>query len=410
MVRHPLQIEKLRRMLPKSDAREGQLRQLQSCRENLDAVVFALSNRKLADDRREHLLDILRRRRELLEACLAELGVEPAIPAQTPLWNFNQLDPLARRHLASILGVAEEPPYYEVLEIKAEEYISQHQAFQLLGEKLQFQESQQLERGANRPALVLSLSGSLIQLSAPTSPRMERRYLYQNIYGNTHPPEGILVLDRDVREGHRLRSVELTTSPVRLLRVLASDVSWKSQTQNFERVARTLSSLVSRSSSQMAEAGLINPQTGLVRQVNLEAAQRVLHEEYGDSIQQFAQLRQRFIDGEEDDPDGDAGRKVEAELLTLCHYLQTVARELGFEAKKLSDLSEFITDSGRRYRMDPEHPARVTLVSRGQGPDVVFSGVSVGRQLATRNAPLALIGSDGGVVEVTGQVAKFVVR
>ena len=410
MMRGPLQIERLRRELPQSDEIEQQLKALQKNRENLDAVVYALGNQDLAEDRREHLLQILGRRRVSLDQCLLELGFPAPIPNRPPLWHFEQLDPMARRHLASILGIPEDPPFYEVLDIKAEEYLSQHTAFKVLGEQLKFHECRTLERRAPRPALVLSLSGSLIQLSAPLSERNERRYLYQNIYGNTHPPEGVLVLDRDIREGHRLRSVELTTSPVRLLRALDRSVSWKSQTQNFERVARTLTSLVSRSSSSMAEAGLIRKQTGLMRQVNIEAAERVLAEEYGESIAHFQQLRSRFIDGEEDDPGGDEGRKVEAELLTICHYLQTVARELGFDARKLTEISEFVTEGDRRYQVDPEQPARITLVSRGQGPDVVFTGVSVGRQLVTRKAPLALIGSDGGLVEVTDQVVQFIPR
>ena len=410
MVRTPLQIERLRRELPQSSEIETQLRQLQRLRENLDAVVYALGSQKLASDRREHLLEILRRRRTSLEACLAGMGMPAPIPNRPPLWYFEQLDPLARRHLASILGIPEEQPFYEVLDIKAEEYLSQHSAFELLGEQLNFQEVRTLERDANRPSLVLSLSGSLIQLSAPMSSRRERRYLYQNIYGNTHPPEGVLVLDRDIREGHRLRSVELTTSPVRMLRVLDRSISWKSQSQNFERVAHTLSSLVSRSSSQLAESGLIRKQTSLLRQVNIEAAERVMQEEYGDSIARFDDLRQRFVDGEDEDPEGDEGRKVEAELLTLCHYLQTVARELGFDAKRLSDIREFVTEGDLRYQMDQEHKARITMVSPGQGPDVVFSGISVGRQLVTRKAPLALIGSDGGLVEVTRRVVQFIAR
>jgi hypothetical protein len=41
------------------------------------------------------------------------------------------------------------------------------------------------------------------------------------------------------------------------------------------------------------------------------------------------------------------------------------------------------------------------MLPRGEGPEVVFVDVSVGRQMVTREAPLALIGRDGGVVEVT---------
>jgi len=408
LLRRPLQIESLRQELPDSEDSERMLRELQHRRENLDAVVYALSSRNLAPDRREHLVEMLRRHQRALEECFRKLGVEVQGQGRAPLWYYNQLDPTARAHLAAILGVPEEPPFYEVLDIKAEEYLSQHSAFQTIADHYGFRERQTLSKGAKRSVLVLTLSGSLIQLSEPITPKGARRYLYQNIYGNAHPPEGILVLDRDIRVGHRLRSVELTTSPIRLLRVVGRKVSWKAQSLTFERFSRTLSSLVSQSNSQLAAAGWpVSPQTGLNRQTNLRAAERVLRDEYGEAFVSYEGLRERFLGRGEEDDAGDESRRVEAELLTVCHFLQTGARELGFDARGLDDLRDFTTAEDHLYRVDPERPGMLTMIPRGKGPEVVFVDVTVGRQIVTCNAPLALIGKDGGLVEVTLPVTRM---
>ncbi len=190
--------------------------------------------------------------------------------------------------------------------------------------------------------------------------------------------------------------MELTTSPVRLLRVVERKLSWKAQSQAFERISRTLTSLVSRSTSQFAAIGAeVRTPTGVIRHANLAAAERVLRQEYGDAFAHYDRLRQGFS------AEGEEGRKAEAELLTLCHYLQTGARELGFEARPLTELCEFETEGGNLYRIDPDQPGTITLLPRGSGPEVVFVETSIGRQLITRFAPLALIGRDGAVVEVT---------
>ena len=75
ILRRPLQIESIRQELPASDASEELLRKLQHHRENLDAVVYALSSRGLAPDRREHLVQMLRRYQRDLAGCFDELGV-----------------------------------------------------------------------------------------------------------------------------------------------------------------------------------------------------------------------------------------------------------------------------------------------------------------------------------------------
>jgi hypothetical protein len=402
-LRGPLQVESLRRDLPDSADSEKVLRKLQRFRENLDAVVYALSSRKLAPDRRDHLLEILHRNQLEIEECLSELGFPRSKPSVVPLWYYHQLDPVARTHLAAILGVPEEPPFYEVLDIKAQEYLAQSRAFESLTERLGYRERETLGAGTHKAALVLTLSGSLIQLSEPISSTGARRYFYQNIYGNAHPPEGVLVLDRDARVGHRIRSVELTTSPVRLLRVVDRRMSWKAQSQAFERISRTLSSLVSRPSGPLMSVGTdLGVSSGAGRRVNLAVAERVFRQEYGESMTSFEGLRSRFADAT-----GQEVRRVEAELLTLCHYLQTGARELGFDAHQLDEIVEFTTVGGYIYRMAPDAPGAVTLIPHGRGPEVVFVDVSVGRQLVTRQAPLALIGRDGGLVEVTFPVARI---
>jgi hypothetical protein len=180
-------------------------------------------------------------------------------------------------------------------------------------------------------------------------------------------------------------------------------MSWKAQSQAFERISRTLSSLVSRPSGPLMSVGTdLGVSSGAGRRVNLAVAERVFRQEYGESMTSFEGLRSRFADAT-----GQEVRRVEAELLTLCHYLQTGARELGFDAHQLDEIVEFTTVGGYIYRMAPDAPGAVTLIPHGRGPEVVFVDVSVGRQLVTRQAPLALIGRDGGLVEVTFPVARI---
>ena len=214
----------------------------------------------------------------------------------------------------------------------------------------------------------------------------------------------MLVLDRDVRCGHRLRSVELTTSPVRLIRVLGQEVPWETQAQGFRKMARTLTSLASRSKSQMVESGWVSSQTGVQRQINTEAAERVFREDNAGHLARFEELRRAFKQRE---LEGDQGHQAEAELLTLCHRLQSTAREFGFKSRSLAKIQEFTTEEDRVYRRDPEQPGALVLASRGQGPEVVFSDVSLGRQVITRFAPVALVGADGGLVEVTPLVMSL---
>lgn len=406
-LRKPLLIEFFRHALGGSTDIEQQLRKLQHCRENLDAVIYSLSNRQLAEDRRRHLKEILLRQQSALESCLQELGIVEHYQPDPPLRYYHSLEPLARAHLTTILNVSEEPEFYEILNIKAEEYLSQQKAFEEITKRLGFRDQHKLTVKSQRSAIIFTLSGSLIQLSEPIGPRGARHYQYQNIYGNAHPPEGVLVLDRDVQIGHRLRSVELTTSPVRLLRVAHRQISPLVQAQAFDRLTRALTSLVSRSSSLMAVLGWnFHDLTRGVRRVNLDAAERVYRQEYHDALITFEKHREAF----EHELDGDARQKIEAELLTLCHYLQTGARELGFDACSLAEASGFITQDDLTYRWLLDKSGMMSITSTTGRPEVVLMDVSVGNQIATVQAPITLIGPDGAVVEVTKPLVKILRR
>jgi hypothetical protein len=298
---------------------------------------------------------------------------------------------LTREHLINILGVPEEPAFYDVLDVKAQEYLAQLQAFEMIAADARFTVRHRLPRGAKNGALVLTMSGSLIQLSPPNA-RGGRRYLYQNIYGNTHPPEGTLVLDRDIRVGHRLRSVELTTSAVQMLRVAARRMSWKAQSRTFARLSRIIQTLTG-DPARMAQRG--------GRSFNAQAAGRVLREEYAEAFERLDILERSYRDGVE----GPDGERAEAELLAVCHYLQTGARELGFDASPLKELREISTVDGHAYLVDKR---RRTLIRRARrGPEVVYPAVSISRQLVTCGAPLVLIGHDGGVVELVAAVKRL---
>ena len=176
----------------------------------------------------------------------------------------------------------------------------------------------------------------LDQVSMAARRAGSRRYLYQNIYGNTHPPEGVLVLDRDVRCGHRLRSVELTTSPVRLIRVLRQEVPWETQAQGFHKMARTLTSLASRSNSQMVESGWISSQTGALRQINSEAAERVFRDDNAAHLERFKDLRRAFkrreLEGDE------VFRKLLAPLPEKLRIVVVLRDQVGLNYKEMSQV------------------------------------------------------------------------
>ena len=110
------------------------------------------------------------------------------------------------------------------------------------------------------------------------------------------------MLDRDVRVGRRLRSVELTSSHVRQLRVVSRKISWRAQTKTFNRISRTLTSIISKSNSYLAASDWqILSQTGLNRRINLKAAKRVLNKEYKTTFKKYQDLKKRFLEQENND-------------------------------------------------------------------------------------------------------------
>jgi hypothetical protein len=389
-----LLIESLRRQLPQSTRTDELLTQLQRFRDTLDATIYALSVQHLDDARRQHLDRMLARQQRALKECLHQLGLREREDPSDPLWHFNKLEPLTRSHLAGILGVPIEPPFYPVLEAKAQEYLTQEQAFEALAEHEGFRRCKRFARSTNRGALILTLSGSLVQVSEPDT-NDTRRYLYQNIYGNTHPPSGTLVLDHEIEIGQRLRSLELTTSPVRLVRVPDRPMSWRAQSQTFQRMSIRLSSLAS------CATGEVELPTGPPRpEPEPTGTDLQFQQIYADDLTRFSCLRQGFIAG-------GATIEDEAEILALCHYLQRAARSMGYNACRIAQVRGLLTEGGWQYRIDATDPAHIVRIDPLRKERCALLGLSVGRQIVTSGAPLAFISEAGKLVEITRPIASF---
>lgn len=386
LLQFPLQLESLRRKLPPGAQTEALLQTIQRCRDDVNSAIYALTDPDLGAAMRVDVLTALAQHYRRLQDALLALGVSPVAHSADPLWHFRQLDPIAREHLVAILGISDRSGLEHVLDIKAQEYLAQYTAFEALAEHEGFHRARVLRQAADQSALILTLSGSLIQLSRPDA-RGARRYLYQNIYGNTHPPQGILLLDRDVEDGHRLRSVELTTSPVRLLRVPKKPMSWKQQSRSFLRLSETMGSLASVCTGEIAVVGERNSAG-----TNLD--------DQSENLQRFEVLRRAFHEQR-------LSLDEKQELLGLGDSLVEAAVERGYNSQPLGEAKGFIADDRSRYRVVTAEPLVVSKFSEGNGAEVLLLHPSMADRLLVCGIPIVVIGSTGDVVDVLPPILRY---
>jgi hypothetical protein len=390
LFRLPLQLESLRRKLPKGHQTEALLETIQRCRDDVNSAIYALTDSDLDDRGRVGLLSKLERHYQELQDALLALGISPVQHSADPLWHFKQLDPIAREHLLAILGISKQPDLDHVLDIKAQEYLAQYTAFEALAEHEGFHRAHILRRGDDQSALVLTLSGSLIQLSRPDD-RGARRYLYQNIYGNTHPPQGILLLDRNVEDGHRLRSVELTTSPVRMLRVPKKPMSWKSQSRSFLRLSQTMGSLASVCTGEIAIGDKAMPQAkGL--------------DDLADDLQRFETLRQEF---QAQGFDPSEKQTLTQQLTQSAASLAQAAIHRGYNAQQLAHVKGFIANDRSRYRVVTTTPLVVTKFAEGKDAEVLLLHPAMAESSLICGVPLVLIGRTDDVVDILPPILRY---
>ena len=203
------------------------------------------------DDEIQRLLGRLRdpslspadRRAESLALCTLHRELDALVGVDSPVggvWATLPAD--VRTHLAELFRGPGDAWCLELLERQAVSYVQQGRAFEQLAGAFGFVASHGLGVHENRAALVLTQSGSLVQLSAPgvEGDAAARRYVYQNIYGNPTPRESSLRLRGPIAVGRRLAASNMTTSSVREVRLATRRESWEQQRETFRCLSESM--------------------------------------------------------------------------------------------------------------------------------------------------------------------------
>jgi hypothetical protein len=309
-----------------------------------------------------------------------------------------QLDVTTRQMLAGLLGVPYALEFFPLLEVKAAEYIEQGRAFDELAASFGFEEAWAL--GANEPrgALILTYSGSLLQLSAPgmDGSLANRRFVYQNIYGTKLPSEGALRLLDNVLVDHRLRAAHMTTSQVRKLRLAVHRGPWERDRATFQQMRQTLQS--ARSTVWGIAAGW-HPSVH-VKSIDVVRHSRAVGQNDKASAEARAELRNLLL--RLADPMEPAKNPLlEAELIGVLLHLQRLQIESGFPHYGLTDIAAFETDRAERCAVGRRGSI---LLSRPGKAFVEYPKATIGDQRIVSGAPIALLDASASIAAVLGDV------
>lgn len=322
---------------------------------------------------------------------------------------FSEPPPLnmtLRVRLAELLGVPPTAEYEGLIALKAIEHHEQGCAFDLASKDFGFVSSDRLGEEEKRGALVLTMNGSLLQVSAPGADgRMRaRRFVYQNIYGGRMPAEGTLELSRAVTVGKKLRTKHMETSPVRklCLAVRPDAVSPERMRQTFDSVSMALSVVPQRPRTLWGASPAWHPSV-VARSIARERDQ-LLDDAGGDSIlgarQELREHLLRFADPHA----GAADPVLEADILGLCMYLQRQRGERGEPCFPLQHLAVFVTDRGERCVFE-HHRGRVhATLERPAREALHIPDAGLVEQAVARGAPVALVDAAGCIAAVLGDV------
>jgi hypothetical protein len=207
----------------------------------------------LREDERMRAVNMLASMRRDFNALLAEVDAHDHGGGVSPTKHGTALDALGpdeRFALAQILGLQYEPRYRELFEVKAAEYLEQDALWNAITEEDGLVETAWMPADSGQSAVILTYSGSLLLVSAPTEAKQFRRqYVYQSIYAGHVPTEGSLGLLEPVRVNQPVVGTRIKTSPVRKLRISSGPEGWEQRRATFQRLHRTLN-------------GVITPHTG----------------------------------------------------------------------------------------------------------------------------------------------------
>jgi hypothetical protein len=313
--------------------------------------------------------------------------------------------------LAELLGVTPTPEYEALIALKAIEHHEQGCAFDQAASDFGFVSRDRLGEDEKRGALVLTMNGSLLQVSAPGADgrTRARRFVYQNIYGGRMPSEGTLELARAVSVGRKLRTKHMETSPVRklCLAVRPEPVSWEHLRRTFDSMSLRMSVVAKPRTMWGASPGW-HPTVvaqSVARQRNELSEDRAAQEVVG-AREELREHLLRFADPHE--AGGDP--VLEADILGLCMYLQRHRGERGEPSFSLQHLAVFVTDRGERCSFEHERGRVHAVLERPAREPLHIPDAGLIEQAVARGAPVALVDAAGSIAAVLGDVVWIQAR
>lgn len=203
------------------------------------------SRKDLREDERMRALGMLASMRRDFNALLAEADAhEPSLRGRPTHFGtaLDELGEAEKMALSQILGLPFAPQYRPLFEVKAAEYIEQDELWNAITEEGGFVSSASMAEDAVQSAVVLTYSGSLLLVSAPTERKnFRRRYVYQSIYAGHLPSEGNIGLLEPIRPNLPVSGTRIKTSPVRKLRVSRDGhPTWDQHRETFLKLHRTM--------------------------------------------------------------------------------------------------------------------------------------------------------------------------
>jgi hypothetical protein len=421
----------------------------------------------LREDERMRAVNMLASMRRDFNALLAEVdaydhaGGGAAANFGTAL---DSLGPDARFALSQILGLQYEPRYRDLFEVKAAEYLEQDALWNAITAEDGLVEAGWMPADSSQCAVILTYSGSLLLVSAPTEAKQFRRqYVYQSIYAGHVPTEGSLGLLEPIRVNQPVVGTRIKTSPVRKLRVSSGPEGWEQRRATFQRLHRTLNGAITPHTggsfagpppaaapagatkvsatplpgASLFEAGRATPPDGtpIASRVSAPAPAaaepssppsrpatkdsrkdtgipsvfvQVLHaERQRESVRKLestARAELRTLLARLIDTAGDGDHVLEAEILGHVLYLQRLAMERGELHAGPSEVLRLDTENNDQCVATKDG---LSVGKRGGAAQNVPGG-SFRSQVVVRGAPVAVILGDGSLFAVLGNVRAFV--
>ena len=290
-----------------------------------------------------------------------------------------------------------------MLEKKAEEWIEQGRAFDEIAAEFGFVEAATLAPREPRGALLLTYNGSLVQISSAKDDG-NRKFIYQSIYINSIPSEGVLRLNENVRVDGRMRSTKMDTSTVRKLRVATrGGVPWERERRTFQRISTILTpppsllQAVPRATVWGVASGFL-PAMGEskidgARNLRIDEARRAARVELGSMLDKLASRNRR-------------SSTLDVEVVGLCLHLQALEIERGRVGHELAEVTSIETDRGEKLFVE----AGSLRLARPGRTDKAMPHEALGDQQIVVGAPLVLLDTEGTVMGILGDVVTVVSR